>query len=49
VGTAALVQYSTWLVYVALFLATAVQAMRRPRHATVNIALFFGFPHCLLS
>ena len=41
-NTADLVTYITWTVYCAIFLATAVHAVREPRRANINIALFFG-------
>ncbi|MGA7730674.1 MAG: ATP-binding protein [Chloroflexia bacterium] len=36
-----LIQYSTWAVYVLIFVSTAVKAVRRPLRANIDIALFF--------
>ena len=39
-----LIQYLSWTVYVLIFLVAAINAVRRPRRASVDIALFFSAP-----
>src|SRR4051794_25523224 len=36
-----LIQYLSWAVFVLIFLIVGVQAIRRPRRATIDIALLF--------
>jgi signal transduction histidine kinase len=43
-----LVTYTTEAIYVLIFLVVAVQAVRRPDRATVDIALFFGVSGVLI-
>jgi signal transduction histidine kinase len=42
VNAAQLVQYITYLVFVVIFVPVLARAIRRPRRANVNAALFFG-------
>lgn len=43
-----LIQYTTWVVYVLIFLSTAVRAVRRPLRANIDIALFFLIPTLII-
>lgn len=44
-----LIQYLSWTVYVLIFLVAAVNAARRPRRASVDIALFFSAPLLIIG
>src|SRR5918998_3160347 len=37
-----LIQYVSWLTYILIFARVIVQAVRRPRRANIDIALFFS-------
>lgn len=43
-----LLQYTTWAVYVLIFISTTVKAVRRPLRANIDIALFFLLPTLII-
>src|SRR4051794_24546587 len=44
-----LVQYLTWLVYIAIFLVTTIEAFRTPRRTNIDIALLFAVPAIVIA
>src|SRR4051794_15638175 len=44
-----LVQYLTWLVYIAIFLVGTIEAFRTPRRTNIDIALLFAVPAVIIA
>ncbi len=43
-----LVEYLTWLVYLAIFISVVRDAIHDPTRANINIAVFFGLPTLII-